>query len=464
MIDDMKTPCTRRKFLKSTAVTGAGAAVFRYGTLTGILGSIAGPNLFAAESEKPAKLGGKPVRTAAFPAWPIIDETEDKALLEVLHSKKWFRGSGQTVDRFEAEYAKLMGAKHCIATSNGTSAVYASLAALDVGPGDEVIIPPYTFVATLNAVLLNHALPIFVDSDPETFQIDAKKITPAISDRTTAIMPVHLGGNVSDLDAIMKIASARKIPVVEDACQAHLAEWRGKKVGNYGATGCFSFQASKNLNSGEGGALLTNDDELAEKLFAFQNNCRARKTSSYNFTYRGTRGANLRLTEFQGALLLAQMARVQKQADSREENGRYLAKQLGEISGILPAKQYDGCTRNAFHLFMFRFQAEKFSGLSRAKFLAALNAEGIPCSGGYSPLNTESFIKDCLKSRAYQRMYPTEMLANWAERTRCPQNDKLCEEAVWFTQTMLLGTRADMDDIVAAIRKIHAHAAELAKA
>jgi perosamine synthetase len=463
LINPMNKPRSRRNFLKSTAITGAGASVLRHASLAGMFTATA-PNNFAAETDKPAKLGGKPVRTAAFPAWPILDDTEEKALIEVLRSKKWFRGSGQTVDRFEVDYARLMGAKHCIATSNGTSAVYASLAALEVGPGDEVIIPPYTFVATLNAVLLNHALPIFVDTDPATFQMDAKKIEAAISDRTTAIMPVHLGGNVSDLDAIMKIANSRKIPVVEDACQAHLAEWRGKKVGNYGATGCFSFQASKNLNSGEGGALLTNDDELAEKLFAFQNNCRARKTSSYNFTYRGTRGANLRLTEFQGTLLLAQMARIEQQAKSRDENGRYLAKQLGEIPGIVPAKQYDGCTRNAFHLFMFRYQAEKFAGLSRAKFLAALNAEGIPCSGGYSPLNTESFIKDCLKSRSYQRVYPAETLANWAERTRCPANDKLCEEAVWFTQTMLLGARADMDDIVAAIQKIQAHAAELAKA
>lgn len=459
----MNNHLSRRKFLQTATQAGAGAVALRYAAVAGVFGGIA-PNIFAAEADKPAKLGGKAVRTAAFTAWPIIDDTEEKALLEVLRSKKWFRGNGQTVDRFESEYAKLMGAKHCIATSNGTSAVYASLAALDVGPGDEVIIPPYTFVATLNAVLLNHALPVFVDSDPDTFQIDAKKIEAAISDRTTAIMPVHLGGNVSEMDAIMKLANPRKIPVVEDACQAHLAEWRGKKVGNNGATGCFSFQASKNINSGEGGALLTNDDELAEKLFAFQNNCRARKTASFNFTYRGTRGANLRLTEFQAALLLAQMARVEKQADSRSENGQYLAKQLSEIPGILPAKQYAGCTRNAFHLFMFRYQADKFVGLSRAKFIAALQAEGIPCSGGYSPLNTESFIKESLKSRAYQRMYPAETLANWAERTRCPANDKLCEEAVWFTQTMLLGARSDMDDIVAAVRKIQTHAAELAKA
>lgn len=459
----MPRKLNRRSFLRTSTQVGAAALVARSAALTGAF-SAAAPKVFAADADQPAKLGGKPVRTAAFPAWPICDETEEKALLDVLRSKKWFRGDGQTVNQFETAFAQLTGAKHCIATANGTSAVLASLGALDVGPGDEVIVPPYTFVATVNAVLMHHALPVFVDTDPETFQIDAKKIEAAITERTVAIVPVHLGGGVADLDAIREVAQRRKLAVVEDACQAHLAEWRGKKVGTLGATGCFSFQASKNLNSGEGGAVLTNDDDLAERLYSFHNNCRARKTASYNFTYRGTRGANLRLTEFQGALLLAQMRRLEAQTKTREENARYLAQLLGQIPGIAVARSYPGCTRNAYHLFMFRYAVDKFASLSRAKFLAALNAEGIPGSGGYSPLNTESFIKECLKSKAYQRMYPPDVLMNWAERTRCPANDQLCSEAVWFTQTMLLGSRADMDDIAAAIRKIQTHAAELAKA
>jgi len=460
----MRNEVSRRKFLATTTAAGAGAVAARLATLTGVLGSVGAPNLIAVEGDKPALLGGQPVRKAAFPSWPIMDEREEKAVLDVLHSKNWFRGNGKTVDRFEVEYAKLTGAKHCIATANGTSALVVSLGALDVQPGDEVIVPPYTFVATVNAVLLNHALPVFVDSDLESSQIDAKKIEAAISERTTAMIPVHLGGNVADLDAIMEISRRRKIPVVEDACQTHLGEWRGRKVGTYGATGCFSFQASKNLNSGEGGAVLTNDDELAEKCYAFQNNSRARRTAGYNFTYRGTRGANLRLAEFQAGLLLAQMTRIEAQARTREENAQHLTKQLREIPGILPAKHYDGCTRNAYHIYMLRYQPEHFAGLPRAKFLAAMSAEGIPCSGGYSPLNTEPFIKAALKSRAYQRLYPAEVLANWEERTRCPVNDRLCKEAVWFLQTMLLGSRQDMDDIAAAVRKIHAHASSLAKA
>ena len=461
----MNNRVSRRGFLKSTAAAGAGSAVARYTGLATVLGAGAAPQVFAAAAEKPAALGGVPVRKGKYQSWPIYDSLEENALREVLQSGNWFRGSGRKVGQFEEAYAKLTGAKHCIATANGTSALFASLGGLEIGPGDEVVLPPYTFIATLNVVLLNHALPVFVDSDPATFQIDARKIDAAITGRTTAIMPVHLGGNVSDLDAILEIGRRRNLPVVEDACQAPLAEWRGRKVGTYGRTGCFSFQASKNLNSGEGGAVLTNDDELAEKVYAFHNNNRARKVSGYNFSYRGTRGGNLRLCEWQGAMLLAQMTRVEKQSQTREQNAKYLTEQLKQVPGILPAEMYPGCTRNAYHLYMFRFDGARFGGgLTRAKFLKALSAEGIPGSTGYTPLNKEGFLKELLASKAYKRIYPAEVLAQWEERNRCPANDRLCEEAVWFTHPMLLGPRKDMDEIINAVRKIHAHAAALAKA
>lgn len=416
-----------------------------------------------ASTEKPALLGGKKTRTQPWPSWPVFDQTEEKAILGTLRSGNWFRGNGAHVDRFEKSYAELTGARLCLATANGTSALLASLGALGVGAGDEVIVPPYTFVATINVVLMLSALPVFVDTDPETFQIDARKIEAAITDRTAAIMPVHLGGAAADVDAILQIAKRRNLPVIEDACQSHLGEWRGRKLGTYGATGCFSFQASKNLNSGEGGALLTSDPELVEKCFAFHNNGRGRRSTGYNFSY-ATRGANLRMTEFQGALLLAQMSRLEQQSRLREQNATYLTSLLREIPGILPARMYPGCTRNAYHLYMFRYRKEQFAGLPRAKFLKALSAEGIPASGGYAPLNQEPFLKNTLQTRGYQRIYSKQRLAQWEERNHCPENGRLCEEAVWLTQTMLLAGRGDMEQIAAAVRKIHAHAAELARA
>jgi dTDP-4-amino-4,6-dideoxygalactose transaminase len=425
-------------------------------------GALARPSRVRGEAGKPAILGGAPLRTEAFPSWPIADDLEDQSLLKVLHSGKWNRGVGAQVGRFEDEYARLMGSKHCLAAANGTSALVITLAALGVQAGDEVIVPPYTFVATINAVLAMHALPVFVDTDPRTFQIDARKIEAAISPRTVAVMPVHLGGNVADLDAITAVAAKHRVPVLEDACQAHLAEWNGKKVGTFGTFGCFSFQASKNLNSGEGGAVLTNDSAMIERCYAFHNNGRGRSTPGYDFSYRD-RGLNLRLTEFQGALLMAQMTRLAKQTDTREKNAAYLTKQLKEIAGIAPAEQYGGCTRNAYHLYMFRYDAAKFAGLPREKFLKALQAEGIPASGGYSPLNKEPLLETALSSRGFKRAFEQKTLQQWRERNHCPANDQLCAEAVWLTQTMLLGPRSDMDTITGAIRKIQVNAAEIAR-
>jgi dTDP-4-amino-4,6-dideoxygalactose transaminase len=412
---------------------------------------------------KPALLGGPKVRTTAWPSWPVFDKREEASVLKTLASGNWFRGSGKNVAEFEAQYAALTGAKGCLATANGTSALLTSLAALGVGAGDEVIVPPYTFVATINVVLMLNAMPVFVDSDRETSQIDARKIEAAITDRTAAIMPVHLGGSASDIDAILKLAAKRKIPVVEDACQAHLGEWRGRKVGTYGATGCFSFQASKNLNSGEGGAILTNDLDLLEKCYAFHNNSRGRKNTGYDFAYQA-RGANLRMTEFQGGLLMAQMTRLEEQSKRREQNAQYLSSLLKEIPGVKPARMYDGCTRNAYHLYMFRYDKEQFGGLDRSVFLKALSAEGVPASPGYGPLNKEPFLKHTLESRGYQRLFSAKELARWQERNQCPENDKLCQEAVWLTQNMLIGDRTDMDQVADAIRKIRAHAAELKRA
>jgi perosamine synthetase len=444
----MSQPVNRRDFI--AGATAAGVALSIRST--------------ASAAEKPALLGGKPVRTQGWQSWPIRDGREERALVEVVRSGAWCRVGAQKVSRFEAAYANLTGAKRCLATNSGTSALLTSLSALEIGPGDEVIVPPYTFIATVNVVLLNYALPIFVDSDIETSQIDARKIEAAITDRTALIMPVHLGGSVADMDAVMAVANKHKLPVVEDACQAHLAEWRGHKVGTLGRTGCFSFQGSKNLNCGDGGALLTNDPRLADKCYAFHANSRVPSTVSQISSYTGQRGGNLRMTEFQGAILLAQMTRLEQQVNTRQENGTYLASLLREIPGITPARMYDGCTRNAYHLFMLRYDPKGFADLSRDKFLAALAAEGIPGGGGYGPLNREPYIKETVRSRGYQKIYTKAELDRWEERNQCPANDRLCQEAVWFTQNMLLGTRSDMDQIAEAIRKIQANAAALAKA
>jgi dTDP-4-amino-4,6-dideoxygalactose transaminase len=430
---------------------------------TGVMAAAAAARGFGAAS-KPAILGGSKIRTTEWPDWPVFGKEEEEALTKVLRSKIWNRSSGKVVAGWEEAYARLTGAKACLATANGTSALLISMSALGIGAGDEVIVPPYTFVATVNAVLALNAIPVFVDSDRETFQIDARKIDAAITERTAAIVPVHMGGAPADLDAILAIARKRGIPVVEDACQAHLSEWRGRKVGTYGVTGCFSFQASKNLNSGEGGAIISNDPDLIEKCYAFHNNSRGRQASGYNFAY-SSRGFNLRMTEFQGALLTAQMTRLEAQSKVRRDNAAYLTSLLSEIPGIVPAKLYPGCTASSWHLYMLRYQPDKFAGLPRSKFLKALDAEGILAWSGYAPrLNKEPFLLNAMHSRGYQRFCKPEQIALWEKKNECPENDLLCEEAVWFFQNMLLTDHASMDQIAEAIKRIQSNAAEIAKA
>jgi dTDP-4-amino-4,6-dideoxygalactose transaminase len=273
---------------------------------------------------------------------------------------------------------------------------------------------------------------------------------------------VHIGGSAADVDSILAIAKKRNLPVIEDACQAVLGQWRDRGLGTWGTSGCLSFQVSKNLCSGEGGAILTNDETMANKCFAFHTCCRRRDGASADFNYTGGRNTNARMTEFQGAVLLSQMAGVEERAKTRAENGRYLSSLLREIPGVLPARLYEGCTRSAFHLYMFRYQPEQFANLPRNKFVHALRAEGIPCSTGYGPLNQDGFIRDALNSRPYVKVYGKTAIDKWAERNECPENDKLCGEALWFMQNMLLGPRSDMDEIAEAIRKIQAHAPALA--
>jgi dTDP-4-amino-4,6-dideoxygalactose transaminase len=441
---------SRRRFFEASALAGIGLGLGLNGT------HAAGAN----NSGKPAILGGTKSQTGSFPGWPIFDESEEKAMVRALRSGKWGRLIGTNVSEFEKAFARISQAKFCVATSCGTTALLTTLGALGIGPGDEVILPPYTFIATYNAIVFHYALPVFVDTNPESFQIDAKKIPSAITAQTKAILPVHIGGSAADMEMILE--GAKEIPVIEDACQAHLAEWRGRVVGNGGLAGCFSFQASKNLTSGEGGAIISNNEEFANRCYNFHNHGHGRAVGGTNIS--GGRGANFRMTEFQGALLLAQLNRLEQQAKIRDANAAYLAEMLSEIPGIETARRHEGCTRSSNHLFMFRYRKEHFANLPRAKFNQALSREGVPCSSGYAPLNTDKYVKALAENPHYLKIYGAETMSKWQERNRCPVNDQLCAEAVWFTQTTLLGTRLQMEQIAKAIRKIQKSAGDIVRA
>lgn len=452
---------TRRRFLESVGLIGTATAWQASRSLAGMLEEGKAPAVRSADSEKPVLLGGKPTYTGSWPGWPRVSQSDTEAVLEVAQSARWYRS--RSVEQFEEQYAALNQAKYCIATSSGTTALYSSLGALGVGPGDEVLVAPYTFMASVTVILLHYALPVFVDSDRESFLMDPGKLEAAITPRTKAILPVHIGGNVADLDRILAVAEKHKIPVVGDACQSHLAQWRGRSAGSWGTTGCYSFQLSKNLCSGEGGAILTNDEAVADACFAFHNCSRRRPKAGPNASYRLGRNGNFRMTEFQGALLLKQMEGLEDRARLRSDNAAHLTKLLRQIPGIYPAKEYEGCTRNAYHLYMFRYDPAQFAGLSRSQFLRAVRAEGIPCSAGYGPLNEAGFLLDALRSEPYVRVYGQKTIDDWPARNQCPENDKLCEEAVWCMHTLFLTDHEHMERIAAAIAKIHKHAAALTK-
>jgi len=443
---------TRRNFL-ATVSTGAIAAV--------AASRVPSYANMSKKVSKPAILGGKVLRAKPFPGWPVWDKSAEESVLAILRSGNWYRGQGNTVTEFEAAYAKLLGAKRCVCTVNGTNALLTALHILDIGVGDEVIVSPYTFIATYNVVLNSSALPVFADTDPETFQINPDKIEERITERTKAILPVHILGLPANMDKILAIAKKHNLVVIEDACQAWLAEWRGKKVGTLGNLGCFSFQNSKHLPIGEGGAVVGNDEEMMDRVMSFHNCGRpygsVKKTSGYPII-----GTNRRMTEYQAAIGLSQIKRIEKDTQRRNENAQYLTSRIKDIPGIVPHKLYEGVTRAAYHLYPFRYKKEQFNNVPRARFLAALEAEGVPCSGGYGPQYRDGLIEAALTSKNFTRSFPKERLDQYRKELNFPANEQLCEEAVWFTQNLLLGPKQDMDDIADAIEKLYENRDKLA--
>lgn len=395
--------------------------------------------------------GGTPVRTKPFPSWPIFGDEEERCLIAALRSGKWGKLAGDEVAQFEKRFAEYHGAKHGFGIVNGTTGLRLTLLAMGIEAGDEVIIPPFTFLATASAVVESNARPVFVDIELDTFNIDPVAIEKAITPRTRAIIPVHLGGLPVNLDAILDIGRRHKLTVIEDAAHAHGAEYKGHRVGSLGHMSMFSFQSSKNLNSGEGGILLTNDDALAARLWSLHNCGRQPDRAWYEHFIIG---GNHRLSEFQGAILNAQWDRFEQQAQTREENGKYLAQRLAAVPGILPQVRTSDCTRHAYHLFPFRLDTDVF-GVSRETFLNALRAEGIPVAAAYPvPL----YKQPLFQNRAfgpYTAQSDGRAPLDYTQ-VSCPNCETISlRQGMWFEHRLLLGTRQDMDDIAAAVEKLH---------
>ncbi|MFA5859124.1 MAG: DegT/DnrJ/EryC1/StrS family aminotransferase [Elusimicrobiota bacterium] len=403
--------------------------------------------------------GGTKVRNKPWTKWPIFDNAERKGLNEVLESGKWWYGA--KVKQFEAEYANFHDAKYAVSCTNGTAALEIALIALGIGAGDEVIIPPYTFVATATAVLKVNAIPVFVDVNEDTWCLDEKLIEKAITKKTKAIAPVHFGGLPADMDKINKLAKKYNLKVLEDACHSWGSKWKGKGTGALGDMGAFSFQASKNINSGEGGIILSDNKDYADLARSYSNCGRLLDKPWYAHYILG---GNYRLTEFQAAILLAQLSRLGKHTSTREANAAYLNEKLGDLPGIKLTKRDKRVTRRSYHLYNFRYVEKELGGVPREKFIAAMAAEGLGISGGYPhPLYKNPLFltkgtgaKHCPISCPY---YGKKVDYS---KVKCDVTERICyKEGAWFGHTVLLGNKQDMKDVVTIFEKVIGNINEL---
>lgn len=393
--------------------------------------------------------GGKKTVNKTF-NWPLFDERDVQAVTQVVASGLWGNPDcGGLVEKFEKEFAAYCGSKYAIACVNGSVSLRLALIASGVRPGDEVIVPPYSFIATASVVIECNCVPVFVDIQADTYNLDPSKIEAAITPRTKAIIPVHFAGQACDMDAIMAIAKKHSLCVIEDAAHAHGGEYKGKKLGSIGHAGSFSFQSSKNLNAGEGGLVVTDDDGLYELMSSLRNVGRVKGGQWYEHHYAG---CNYRITQFQAALLSVQLSRLEEQTKLRDENGRYLNELLAPVEGIRPLTRGHGETLHTYHLYIFRYDKSKFNGLSKEEFSRMLNAEGVPSFMGYpQPLYKQPVFQ---KKNFMCYAIPGEVDYT---TVRCPVSENACyEEAVWILQHAMLGTREDMQQFAEAIEKIQA--------
>jgi dTDP-4-amino-4,6-dideoxygalactose transaminase len=386
--------------------------------------------------------GGTPVRSEPIGQWPVFGREEEELILAALRSGVWGSIDGTFVKELEIAFAELQDARHGVATVNATMGLSVALKAIGIEAGDEVLVPPYTFIATASAALMLGAIPVFVDVDPETLLIDPALIDAAVTPRTKAIIPVHHGGSPADMDGVMVAARRHGLRVIEDAAQAHGAAWRGRPVGAIGDIGVFSFQSSKPINAGEGGMMVTDDDELDELLWSYRNVGRRRGGEWYEHVRLGW---NLRMTEFQAAVLLGQMRRMPEQQARRTRAAAYLDEGMAAIAGVAPVRVPDGVTAHSWYTYHWRWLGEAEGGLAKADFAAALRAEGIPVFGGYVPLNRNQAILDEI---AKLGGHPADPCPN-AERAAA-------DEVMVFALPILMGSTADLDDVLAAVGKVAA--------
>jgi len=440
-----KNDLTRRQFIAAASAGSLAAVASRtipaYGNIT-------------KKASKLAILGGEPVRkNKSWPSWPYWDQEVIDSVVKTTKSRIWCRiqSASGTVPTFEKKFAELIGTKFCVATGSGTQALHTCVEALGIGPGDEVITSPYTDPGTIASILSARALPVLADLDRQSYQLDPCDVERRITENTKAIMPVHMMGQPCHMERIMTIAKKHNLRVIEDAAQAHLAEYQGKKLGTIGDLGCFSFQASKTIACGEGGGIIGDDEELMDKCYTVHNHGTSRRGRTE------VAGPKYRMNEFEAAVLLGQLSGVKERFARRNENAAYLTSRLKDVPGIVPQRLYEGTASGSFYIYAMTYRKEHFNDADRSKFLKAMRAEGVSLDGYIGQgLHREPWVEHILNSKVYQKMFSKERLERYRRENQCPNCDAVCQEMVMiWASGPLLGTKDDMDDIADAMLKVY---------
>ena len=408
--------------------------------------------------EKLALFGGKPVRTKPLPtindkSGRNIGDEELKLLREVVESGSLFRYSGRMVSRFEEEFARFLGVKFAVASTSGTAALHIATGAIGLGPGMEVITTPITDMGTIISILGQNAIPVFADIDPETYTLDPESVEDNITDKTKAIIAVHLFGLTCDMDALRDIAEDRNIYLIEDSAQAYLAEYKGRLSGTMGDVGCFSMQQSKHMFTGDGGITVTDDEEIARRARLFMDKGWDRKAV-------GPRryvmlGFNYRMTELQGAVALAQLRKVRWVVERRRRVAEELTGRISEIDGIEPPKVPEGY-KHSYWLYPIKLDPSVIRA-SVDEFARALKAEGIPATAGYTgiPIYMTLIFSE---KRGYGGtgcpwicpLYGREITYR---RGLCPRAEEILNRLITLPCNEFF-TEEDIDDIANAVEKV----------
>jgi len=410
--------------------------------------------------------GGKKTRNKPFPKYPVITSDEKNAVLEVLESGNLstfvaspgenFLG-GNKIREFERKFAEYIGTKFAVAFNSATSALHAAIAAVGVEPGHEVIVPPYTFTSTATCALMHNAIPVFSDVKDDTYCLDPLKINGNITALTQAIIPVHLFGHPCDMDEIMNVARKNKLKVIEDCAQAPGASYKGKKVGTIGDCGIFSFQETKNMMTGEGGMLVTDDEEIAKAAQMVRNHGEMILPTLKARTYKSEiLGWGYRMTELEAAIGIAQLAKLEKMNEERIKLANYLTSKIHTIDGLRHVR-YEH-VKHVYYVYSFSYDEKKI-GINREKFCEAMRAEGIPCYGGYvKPLYLNPLYAE---RRAFAFKYYNGNAKY--DKGICPVTESLNEKTlVMIPVCRPPATTSDMDDIFNAMLKIIENKHEIA--